>query len=461
MLVRVVTLAGLLTLSASAALAQENPPAAPAPAPAAPAGEAADRAADEPPKRPSFRLGGEAKIGIRHSDAEQWRIPINFPPSFILPGDDGVYERTPSAGTSFEIQNVALIGEGALTDGVDAMIRVHFYDLYNRNPTSSDDRVFIREAWIRIGHAFDKLEPISGTSGYLLVGQAPRFSKPLTRRLESYGLWTNAVARFENPQIQLGGSFGSHIYWRASVGNGNPLFMRDVNALAGDNGTPERVPNSRVPTVYESGIVILYDAKAQDLNPNGKFEWGFGGGYAVSADNFALDVLGWAFGRDLAEAADLRGTYYFGDFAIFNEDPFAFDGNDKIERGVNVDLLAGRLRMFGQYVDQKIAGLPRRGYEVEAAYRIPLNGLFLIGETPVLNWIQPVVRASHIDNRFTVPASYPAPSIDWDWTKIDVGFRLGVSEHTDFTLEYNINRAKAPNRTVEPNEMLATFRVGF
>jgi len=87
--------------------------------------------------------------------------------------------------------------------------------------------------------------------------------------------------------------------------------------------------------------------------------------------------------------------------------------------------------------------------------------LFLIGETPVLNWIQPVVRASHIDNRFTVPASYPAPSIDWDWTKIDVGFRLGVSEHTDFTLEYNINRAKAPNRTVEPNEMLATFRVGF
>jgi hypothetical protein len=455
---RAVTLVSLLTLTlgVSHAIAQETTPAAPV-APAAPA--AAE--ADEPPKRPSFRIGGEAKIGIRHSDAEQWRIPINFPPSFILPGDDGVYERTPSPGTSFEIQNVALIGEGALTDGVDAMIRVHFYDLYNRNPTSSDDRVFIREAWIRIGRAFDKLEPISGTSGYLLVGQAPRFSKPLTRRLESYGLWTNAVARFENPQIQLGGSFGSHVYWRASIGNGNPLFIRDVNALAGDNGTPERVPNSKLPTVYESGFVILYDAKAQDLNPNGKFEWGGGAGYAVSTGNFALDVLGWAFGRELAPSADLRGTYYFGDFAIFNDNPFVFDGNDKIERGVNVDLLAGRMRMFGQYVDQKIAGLPRRGYEVEAAYRIPLNGLFLIGETPVLNWIQPVVRASHIDNRFTVPASYPAPSIDWDWTKIDVGFRLGVSQHTDFTLEYNINRAKAPNRTVEPNEMLATFRVGF
>lgn len=448
MFAKVVTLASLMMLSAaSQAFAQDTASTPPA--------------ADEPHKRPSFRIGGEAKFGIRHSDAEQWRIPINFPPTFILPGDDGVYERTPAAGTSFEIQNVALIGEGALTDGVDAMIRVHFYDLYNRNPTSSDDRVFIREAWIRIGRAFDKLEPVSGTSGYLLIGQAPRFSKPLTRRLESYGLWTNAVGRFENPQIQLGGSFGKHVYWRASAGNGNPLFMRDPNALAGDNGTPERVASNLKPPIYESGFVMLYDAKAQDINPNGKFEWGFGGGYAVSTDGFALDVLGWAFGRQLAETTDLRGTYYAGDFAIFNNAPFAFDGDDKIERGVNVDLLAGRVRVFGQYVDQDIAGLPRRGYEVEAAYRIPLNGLFLIGETPVLNWLQPVVRVSHIDNRFTSPASFPAPSFDWDWTKIDAGFRLGVSEHVDFTWEYNINRAEAPNRTVEPNEMLATFRVGF
>jgi hypothetical protein len=449
MFVIVVVLASLLTLSASQAIAQDAAPPAPA--------------ADERETRPSFRIGGEAKIGIRHSGAEEWRIPINFPPSFLLPGEDGVYMRTPSKGASFEIQNVALYGEGSLTDGVDAKIRVHFYDLYNRNPTSSDDRVFVREAWIRIGRAFDKLEPITGTTGYLLVGQAPRFSKPLTRRLESYGLWTTAVGRFENPQIQLGGTFGSHVYWRASIGNGNPLFIRDVNALAGDNGTPERVPNSKVRSPYESGFVILYDAKAQDLNPNGEFEWGFGGGYALSNDTWALDVLGWAFGRDLAPTTDLRGTYYSGDIAIFADAPFAppFGGNDKIERGVNVDLRAARLRVFGQYVDQEIAGLPRRGYEAEAAYRIPLNGLFLVGETPVINWLQPVVRVSRIDNRFRVPASYPAPSIDWDWTKIDLGFRLGVSEHTDFTLEYSLNRAKASNRTVEPNELLATFRVGF
>ena len=28
-------------------------------------------------------------------------------------------------------------------------------------------------------------------------------------------------------------------------------------------------------------------------------------------------------------------------------------------------------------------------------------------------------------------------------------------------IQHAINRAKAPNRTVKPNEMLATFRVGF
>jgi hypothetical protein len=79
----------------------------------------------------------------------------------------------------------------------------------------------------------------------------------------------------------------------------------------------------------------------------------------------------------------------------------------------------------------------------------------------VLNWLQPVVRVSRIDNRFTAPAGFPAPSFDWDWTKIDAGFRLGVSEHVDFTWEYNINRAKAPDGDLTPNEMLATIRVGF
>ena len=158
-----------------------------------------------------------------------------------------VFSRTVDAGRSFEFSPATLDAEGDLGGGVAVKASVHFSDLYNRNPTSSDDRLFVREAWIRIGDKPEALQPMPGTSLYLLLGQAPRFSKQLIRRLESYGLWGTAVGRFENPQLQLGGSFGRNVYWRGSIGNGNPLFFRDPNALAGDNGTPERVPGAVKP----------------------------------------------------------------------------------------------------------------------------------------------------------------------------------------------------------------------
>jgi hypothetical protein len=448
----VLTITCALLTSTAPAFAQSNEP-APAPAP---------EPEPEPTTRP-FRLGGEAKFGIRNSRDLQTPVRFPFPPNFIPPGQDSVYLRTVSPGTSFELVNVAVIGEGDLSSGVAAKIEVHFLDLYNRNPTSSDDRVFVREAWLRIGHAFGPLEPVSGTSGYLLVGMAPRFSKPLVRRLESYGLWTTAVGRFENPQVQIGGTFGRHVYWRGAVGNGNPVFIRDTNVLAGDNGTPERVPNPTTRAPYESGFPILYDAKPQDLNPNGKFEYGVGGGFAASGDVAAFDVLGWMFRRDLAEAAKIRGTFYSGDIKLLRGAgfPLPFSGNDKIERGVNINARLGGLRVFGQYVDQEIAKLPRRGYEVETAYHIPLNGLFLLGETPVMNWLQPVLRVSYIDNKFDKPREYPAPSVDWDWTKFDMGARLGITDQTDFTIEYSYHNMKTGSGMKHPNETLATFRVGF
>ena len=139
----------------------------------------------------------------------------------------------------------------------------------------------------------------------------------------------------------------------------------------------------------------------------------------------------------------------------------AFDGNDKIERGVNVDLLAGaaaHVRTICRSGDRGPAAprLRSRGRVSHPAERpVPdrrdAGAQLAAAGDPRVAHRQPLRRAG----------SYPAPSIDWDWTKIDAGFRLGISDHTDFTLEYTINRAKAPDRTVEPNEMLATFRVGF
>jgi hypothetical protein len=119
------------------------------------------------------------------------------------------------------------------------------------------------------------------------------------------------------------------------------------------------------------------------------------------------------------------------------------------------------LHVYGQYVDQKIAELPRSGFEVEVAYEIPLNGLFAYRDASVGNWIQPVVRYSQITNDWETPVAFPGPSVGWDWKKIDVGLRFGIIRGVDLTAEYARNNAKSRVRDVHPDEFLATLRAAF
>jgi hypothetical protein len=443
-LVRAASFLILTTLGASAR-AQE-----PSPEPPAPPQENA---------RP-FRLGGEFKVDFRNSKDLSSPVFFPFPPELIPAGQSGVFMRTVNPGSSLELSNVALKGEGEITSGVTAKVEVHFLDLYYRNPTSSDDRILLREAWVRFGRSPQAFES-AGTSVYLLAGLAPRFSKQVQRRLESYGLWGTAVGRFEQPQIQLGGTLG-RAYWRAMIGNGNPVFFRDTNALAGDNGTPERAPGNVNP-IYQSGFPILYDAKPADLNIHGDFEWGAGAGYRAGSKDAGLDVLGWAFGRKLADTVSIRGTFYGGDLKLLqgNGFPLPYSGDRKREYGVNLEGRLGAGRLFAQYVDQRIANLPRHGFEAELAWRFGLNGLFLIGESPAFNWIQPVVRVSRIVNGFDAPREYPGLSVAWDWTKIDFGFRVGIVREVDLTAEYSRHDAKTYETTLHPDEGLVTLRIGF
>lgn len=444
-----VVLLGLLLLP-SAATAQE-----------AVAGESTPPAEEEPEPR-RWRIGGEIKAHFRHSKAESFPLSFPFPPSFLPPGQTTVFSRTVAEGKSFEFSTATLIAEGELGGGVAAKMEVHFSDLYNRNPTSSDDRIFVREAWVRLGDKYESMEPAPGTSVYLLLGQAPRFSKPLRRRLESYGLWSTAVGRFEQPQLQLGGTFGPNVYWRGMIGNGNPVFFRDVNALAGDNGTPERVPNAVNP-IHEAGFPILYDAKAADINFEDRFELGAGVGVRLGTKERGLDVLGWYFQRDMEDTARIRGTFYGGDIDLLRgvAIPLPFSGNEKREFGVNVEGQIAGLHVFGQYVDQEIAELPRSGFEIEVAYDIPLNGLFAYKDASVGNWIQPVVRYSQIDNDWVTPVAFPGPSVGWDWKKIDLGLRFGIIRGVDLTAEYARNNATSRVRDVHPDEFLVTLRAAF
>lgn len=425
--------------------------------------EASAQAAPE--EGPRFRLGGEIKTHYRSSKSLEITSRFPFPPSFRPGGDPTapVLLRTVSPERSFEVSTATLRGEGELSSGVAAKVEVHFLDLYNRNPTSSDDRIFVREAWLRLGRQPAPLRPAEGSSAYVLVGMAPRFSKQVIRRMESYGLWGTAVGRFEQPQLQVGGVIGGHFYWRGMVGNGNPLFIRDPNALAGDNGTPERVPGNVNP-IYQSGFPIFYDAKPQDLNPAGRFEWGAGLGLRAGSDRSAIEVLGWYFTRQLEEVTRLRGTFYSGDIKLLRGAgvPLPFEGTDKRELGLNVEGRLGGGRLFAQYVDQEFASLPRRGVEVELAWNLELGGLFAMGDTPVGNWIQPVVRVSIMDIRFETPRQYPSVTVGWDWRKYDFGLRVGLVPDVDLTLEYARHDAILfSGAKFHPDEFLATLRAGF
>ncbi|MEO6325004.1 MAG: hypothetical protein ABIT01_08785 [Thermoanaerobaculia bacterium] len=395
-----------------------------------------------------FRLKGEFRVNGRSSRDET----LTFTPA--APAQP-FNETVVSPHSSFEISNVAIVGEGDFTPDISGRVVVHFIDLYTRNPTSAGVTVSVREAWLRFGRKFESLTPIPGTTLYIQAGKAPRFHKQVLRKLESYGLWGTAVARLEEVGVELGGTLGRNVYWRGAVSNGNPLFLRDPNALSGNNGALDRTTNAAI----TSGFPILYEARADDFNTRGQFQYGGGLGFRFNfgeAKKNGVDVLGWYFQRTLAErpTSELDLLRGFGGVSL------PLDGTDKTTIGVNLEARFGGLQLFGQFIHEDIAGFVRKGFEAEAAFRIPLNGVFASGDTSVLNWIQPTVRVSQFDVEFA-PAGYFAPSIGWDWTKYDFGFRLGIVRGIDFTAEYSRHDVTSKARVIHPDEFLATLRVGF
>lgn len=423
---------------------------------------------DGAPERsgPQFKFGAEVKLNLRSSPLQEFPLAFAAPPSFFAPGDDGLYMRTPASGTSVEVQDVELSASADWTPSLRSRVVVHVLDLYNRNPTSSGERIVVREAWLLAGTRYDVLRPQDGTRFYLAVGKAPRFTKQLDRRLESYGLWGTAVGRFEQLQAQLGGSVGRHVYWRFHAANANPLFMRDPNALAGDFGTRQTVPGS-VDPVYQSGFPILYDTQAQEVRLGGDVELGGGAGlrFVDASGGKGVDLLGWYFQRDLQDKARIHGSYYEGDLEMLRGaggPQLGYVGHEREEHGANLQARLAGLRVFGQYVWQDLAGLKRRGVEAELAYRVPLNGLFVSGDSPMLNWIQPALRYSAIDNRFSGPSGFVSPSFFWDWKKLDAGVRLGIVAQVDATVEYQWSQMTlASGRRIRLGEWLATLRFAF
>ena len=133
-------------------------------------------------------------------------------------------------------------------------------------------------------------------------------------------------------------------------------------------------------------------------------------------------------------------------------------GDKKEEVGANVWLYWGGLSFFGQYVDQEMAGLPRTGLEGELSWRFDLPLWIAVGERQLFPWIAPAVRWSELDNDFRNARDTPAPSLAWDWKKVDAGVRLGIFDGIDVTMEYADNQFITARGRRDNNELLATLR---
>lgn len=419
-------------------------------------------------QQPGFDLdwGFEAKANYRDSDSFRFPSPFSFPPDFLPPGATRGFLETVNAGEHFEVSVLSLLLDARWGEGIAAHAKVDFIDLYDRNPTSSDKKIDVDELWIRFGP--DPTER-RGSGLYGKVGKFAHFERQNDRHLESYGLASTAFNRFEDQGVELGASFGRHFYLRFSATQGNPLFIRDPNALAGDNGTPELDPalHANPDPALKSGIVILYDAEVEDLDVDGDLELGYGLGLRFGDRDevgWSVDLLGWSYERELAETVALEGTFYGGDLDLLrgpgNAAPLPIRGDEKSEVGGNLWVYAGAFAFFGQYVDQEIAGMTRKGYEAEASWRFDLPLVWAAGGRQLFPSIQPALRWSRLEPEFAGGSpAFPAPSVRWEWEKLDYGVRVGIVESIDLTIEFADHTMTLANGAeVSNDELLTTLR---
>jgi hypothetical protein len=412
------------------------------------------------PEKKVFTIRGELKTHFRNSKDTRFPLRFPFPPDFIPRGQDQVFLRTVSPGSAFEVSAATIILDLEVTPSVLGRVRVQFIDLYNRNPTSTDHPVHVKEAWALFGKRWEFLEEPEGSKVYVLFGKAPKFERQRERNMESYGLAATAFNRLEDHQLQVGGNLGNHFYWRGQVSSGNPLFFRDVNALAGDNGTDDlRFPNPE-PNL-NSGFPILYDAEVEDVSTD-NLEGGGGLGVRFQSEDSenGIDFLAFYYKRTLADRKALNGTFYGGDLDLLDGTGgigLPISGRDKEEYGGNVEARYKGLHIFFQGVHQEVAGLERTGYEIETAFKASLPPVLATNGKQVFTFIQPVARFSIIDNDIPINPLFVAPSVFWDWKKYDFGVRIGIVQGVDLTAEYTINEITAP-LDIELDEFLTTLR---
>jgi len=410
---------------------------------------------------PALKWSVEVKAGYRDSEDFSFSFPFRF--TDASPAQT-LTLRTVDPDGNLEVPAATLFLDANWGEALLGHLKVDMIDLYDRNPTSTDHKVDVDEAWLRLGRESEpgRLPERSGV--YVKVGKFPKFERQDDRHLESYGLVSTAFNRFEDLGVELGIDVGRYVYLKGSYTRGNPVFLRDPNALAGDNGTPANLATPPHPAL-NSGVPIIYDAEIEEAGSGGHEEKGAGLGFRVSNEDGSrrADLLAYGYERTLAPRVEMEGSLYGGDLDLLDA-PFgrfpAMHGDDKKENGANLWLYLDGLSLFGQYVDQEIAGLGRKGYEGELAWRFELPLFASLAGQQLFPSIAPAFRYSKLDPDFTnpPPGRTPAPSFAWEWEKTDAGLRIGIVPGTDLTIEQAHNRFLTVRGWKTYDELLTTLR---
>ena len=407
----------------------------------------------------SFRTKLEFRANYRDSDEARFPLRFPFPPIQLPIGQTVAFEQTVDPGRHGELSVAQVRLDASYGSVFAAHAQLHAQDKYRRNPTSADKKMDADELWIRLGPKPEFLDRPSRSSIFLQMGKFPKVERQPIRLLESYGLAATAFNRFEDVGFMAGGSIGRNLYWRVQTTSGNPLYFRDPNALAGDNGIKELLlphPDPRL----KSGFPILYNTETQGYSINTEhlqLGEGIGCRWQNDAQTFGFDAIAFHYRRSMSDSEKpaRSGTFYGADIDLL-EGPLdrgiALSGNRKEETGARVYTEWHRLTSTIQFTKQLIAGLHRQGEEIEAGYQIPLGNRWIPS-------IQPAVRWSGLQNFFKGdPAAFPAPSIWWNWTKTDYGVRIGLPRGSDVTVEHARHNIASP-RKIHPDETLVTLRV--
>lgn len=401
----------------------------------------------------------EVKANYRDSQQAKFPTQFPFPPTTLPEGDTNAFIETVDEGRHGEVSLVSLAGKWQFSESWQLQFKVDAIDLYDRNPTSTDNKIDVDAFVLRYGDTFGATKIPSQNSFYAQVGKFKKFEQQRERRTESYGVVSTAFNRFEDSGLEAGFDLSSGFYGRLSYTTGNPVFMRDANALAGDNGTEDfRVPENVNPDPdLKSGIAMLYDAEIEDFDLSSAPELGVGLGYRWNSanQNQKLDVLAYHYQRDLAESREINGSILGGDLELFDLSELAgaegaslpFAGNDKTESGISAWYYSGDFSLFAQYVQQDVASLDRDGFEVELSY---------VFDAPIT--ITPVVRYSELNNNFASNPKFLTPSLQWDWRRVDYAINVDFSDNFRLIIEYADNEVLRAGRWESQDEWLVTFR---